>query len=257
MAVQVMPFGAVNSPAVFERLMERVFVGLTYVTLLIYLDDIIVYGKTFQIHLRNLEEVFKRLREANLKLNAEKCLFFQTQVTFLGHLVSQEGISADPQKIKSVQDWPTPRNVSEVRSFVGLCSYLRKFIPGFSTICKLLHVLTEKNQRFEWTKKCEIAFNTLKDALTAAPILAFPSENEEFVVDCDSSNVALGAVLSQMQDGQERVIAYYSKCLSKAERKYCTTRKELLAVVIQSNIFIIIYMVGILQLEVIMDPYDG
>ena len=195
---KVMPFGAVNSPAVFERLMERVFVGLTYGTLLIYLDDIIVYGKTFQIHLRNLEEVFKRLREANLKLNAEKCLFFQTQVTFLGHLVSQEGISADPHKIKSVQDWLTPRNVSEVRSFVGLCSYLRKFIPGFSTICKPLHVLTEKNQRFEWTEKCEIAFNTLKDALTAAPILAFPSENEEFVVDCDSSNVALGAVLSQM-----------------------------------------------------------
>lgn len=115
--------------------MERVFVGLTYVTLLIYLDDIIVYGKTFEIHLKNLEEVFKRLSEANLKLNAEKCIFFQTQVSFLGHLVSEQGIGMDPEKIKAVQNWPTPRNLSEVRSFVGLCSYLRKFIPGFSTIC--------------------------------------------------------------------------------------------------------------------------
>ena len=229
---KVMPFGATTSPAVFERLMERVFAGLTYVTLLIYLDDIIIYGKTFEIHLENLKEVLRRLKEANLKLNAEKCLFFQTEVTFLGHLISEKGISTSPEKVKSVQEWPTPTNVSEVRSFVGLCSYLRRFIPGFSTICKPLHVLTEKGHNFEWTEQCQVAFNTLKAALTSAPVLAFPQElGGEFIVDCDSSNVALGAVLSQIQDGQERVIAYYSKCFSRSERKYCTTRKELLAVV--------------------------
>ena len=128
-----MPFGASTSPAVFERLMERVFAGLTYVTLLIYLDDIIIYGKTFEIHLENLKEVLRRLKEANLKLNAKNCLFFETEVTFLGHLVSEKGISTAPEKVKSVQEWPIPTNVSEVRSFVGLCSYLRRFIPGFST----------------------------------------------------------------------------------------------------------------------------
>ena len=229
---KVMPFGASTSPAVFERLMERVFAGLTYVTLLIYLDDIIIYGKTFEIHLENLKEVLRQLKEANLKLNAEKCLFFQTEVTFLGHLVSEKGISTAPEKVKSVQEWPIPTNVSEVRSFVGLCSYLRRFIPGFSTICKPLHVLTEKGHNFEWSEQCQIAFNTLKAALTSALVLAFPQESGgEFVVDCDSSNVALGAALSQVQDGQERVIAYYSKCFSRSERRYCTTRKELLAVV--------------------------
>ena len=229
---KVMPLGATNSPAVFERLMERVFPGLTYKSLLIYLDDIIVYGKTFEIHLENLEEVPRRLKEANLKLNAEKCMFFQKEVTFLGHLISEKGRSTDPEKIKSVKQWPIPTNISEVRSFVGLCSYLRKFIPRFSTICKPLHVLTEKGHKFEWTAECQTAFSTLKAALISAPVLAFPQETGgEIIVDCDASNVALGAVLSQIQEGQERVITYYSKCFSRTERRYCTTRKELLAVV--------------------------
>ena len=228
---KVMPFGATNSPAVFERLMERIFAGLTYVTLLIYLDDIIVFGKTFEVHLQNLEEVFLRLKEANLKINAEKCLFFQKQTIFLGHLVSDKGICSDPTKTKSVQEWPIPRTVTEVRSFVGLCSYLRKFIPNISTVCKPLHVLTEKGRSFNWCEECQIAFNTLKSALISAPILAFPQGSGEFILDCDASNVALGAVLSQIQDGEERVIAYYSKCFSRTERNYCTTRREFLAVV--------------------------
>ena len=229
---KVVPFGAMNSPAEFERLMEKVLTGLTYVTLLIYLDDIIVYGKTFDIHLQNLEEVFKRLASANLKLNPEKCVFFQTQVSFLGHLVSESGISVDPEKTKAVRDWPVPRNVTEVRSFVGLCSYMRKFIAGFSSICKPLHILTQKDHTFEWNEACQTAFDTLKTALTTAPILGFPQESQgQFILDADSSNDALGSVLSQEQDGQERVISYYSKCYSKTERRYCTTRKELLAVV--------------------------
>ena len=229
---KVVPFGARNSPAVFERLMEKAFAGLTYRTLLIYLDDIIVYGKTFDIHLQNLEEVFQRLAEANLKLNPEKCVFFHTQVSFLGHLVSESGISVDPEKTRAVQNWPVPRNVTEVRSFIGLCSYMRRFISGFSSICKPLHLLTQKDHTFEWTDECQKAFDTLKTALTTAPILGFPQESQgEFIVDCDASNDALGAVLSQVQDGQERIISYYSKCFSKSERRYCTTRKELLAVV--------------------------
>ena len=140
---KVVPFKAMNSTAEFKRLMEKVLTGLTYVTFLIYLGDIIVYGKTFDIHLQNLEEVFKRLAGVNLKLNPEKCVLFQTQVSFLGHLVSESGISVDPEKTKAVRDWPAPRNVTEVRSFVGLCSYMRKFIAGFSSICKPLHILTQ------------------------------------------------------------------------------------------------------------------
>ena len=135
------------------------------------------------------------------------------QVTFFGHLIYETGISIDPQKIQSVQAWPILSSVTEVRSFVGPCSYLRKFIPNFSTICKPLHVLTEKGHKFEWTDKCETAFNTL----TSVPILAFPAETSEFVL--------------KVQEGQERVIAYYSKCFSRTVRKYCTIRKEFLAVV--------------------------
>ena len=229
---KVVPFGATNSPAVFERLMERVFAGLTYVTLLIYLDDIIVYGKTFEEHLHNLEVVFQRLADANLKLNTEKCIFFQVQVSFLGHLVSENGIAVDPEKTKAVQNWPVPKNVKEVRSFIGLCSYMRRFIAGFSSVCKPLHLLTQKDHRFEWNEECQVAFETLKTALTTAPILGFPQESQgEFILDCDASNDALGAVVSQLQEGEERVISYYSKCFSKAERRYCTTHKELLSVV--------------------------
>ena len=228
---KVVPFGSMTSPACFERVMERVFSGLTFVSLLIYLDDIIVFGKTFDVHLRNLE-VLKRLVGANLKLNPEKCIFFQSQVSFLGHLVSDSGIAVDPEKIKVVQNWPVTRNVSELRSFVGLCSYMRKFIHRFSSICKPLHVLTQKDQRFLWKDHCQQAFEKLKVALTTAPILGFPQESQSmFTVDADASNDALGSILSQEQDGKEKVISYYSKCFNKAERRYCTTRKELLAAV--------------------------
>ena len=229
---KVVPFGSMTSPACFERVMERLFTGLTFVSLLIYLDDIIVFGKTFDIHLRNLEEVFKRLSEAHMKLNSDKCRLFQSTVSFLGHQVSEAGISVDAEKTKAVREWPVPRNVTELRSFIGLCSYMRKFINGFSSICKPLHVLTQKDQKFLWNDECQDAFEKLKVALTSAPVLGFPQESEGiFICDADASNDALGSVLSQVQNGQERVIGYYSKCFNKAERRYCTTRKELVAIV--------------------------
>ena len=115
----------------------------------------------------------------------------------------------DPEKVKTVQEWPTPTNVTEVRSFVGLCSYLRKCIAGFSTICKPLHKLTEKGHKFVWTEECDIAFHTLKSALISSPILAFPDEKGQgLIIDCDASNVAAGSMLSQIQNGEEKVIAY-------------------------------------------------
>ena len=147
-----MPFGAIISPAVFERLMEKIFAGMTYNALLIYLDDIIVHGKTFGVHLKHLEEVLQRLKDSNLKLNSEKCIFFQKEVSFLGDLISEEGVRTSPEKVKCIQEWTIPTNISELRSFIGLCSsYLRRFIPEFSTVCKPLHTLIGKGGKFEWT----------------------------------------------------------------------------------------------------------
>ena len=143
--LRVLPFGLIISPSIFERLMERAFAGLTFLILLIYLDDIIVYTKTFKEHLENLKVVFERLKNANLKLNLKKCNLLCTKVAFLGHEVSEQGIATDPANIQAVRDWPRPKSAPEVRQFVGLASYYRKFIPKFVTICKPLHKLTEKN----------------------------------------------------------------------------------------------------------------
>ena len=171
---RVLPFGLINSPSVFERLMERVFAGLTFLILFIYLDDIIVYSKTFEEHLENLGIVFERLKEANLKLYPKKCNLLCRKVAFLGHEVSKSGISTDPSKVQAVKEWPQPNAATKVRQFVGLASYYRKFIPGFATICKSLHKLTEKYAKFVWSDHCQNAFDTIKQLLTSAPILSYP-----------------------------------------------------------------------------------
>ena len=136
---RVLPFGLINSPSVFERLMERVFAGLTFLILIIYLDDIIVYSKTFEEHIENLRVVFERLQRANLKLNPKKCNLLCRKVAFLGHEVSEDGIATDSSKVQAVKEWPQPKTATEVRQFVGLASYYRKFIPSFAAICKPLH----------------------------------------------------------------------------------------------------------------------
>ena len=178
-----------------------------------------------------MREVFLRLRKANLKLKAKKCLLFQKKILYLGHIVSEDGVSTDPSKIKAVKEWPTPTSVTEVRSFLGLCAYYRRFIRDFSKIAASLHKLTEKGKKFSWSSECDQAFATLKECLITAPILSYPDPKKRFILDTDASDVAIGAVLSQEQGDGERVIAYGSKCLSKAERRYCVTRRELLALV--------------------------
>ena len=227
----VMPFGLCNAPSTFERLMERVLSGLHWKTLLVYLDDIITFGRTVPETISRLEEVFQRLRDAGLKLKPSKCNLFKREVRYLGHVVSAEGVSTEPEKVQVVKDWPTPTCVKEVRSFVGLVSYYRRFIANFSKIAKPLYKLTEKHCDFSWTDNCESAFQHLKECLVSAPILAYPSAEGRYILDCDASAFAIGGVLSQEQDNVERVIAYGSKTLSKQERNYCVTRRELLAVV--------------------------
>lgn len=228
----VMSFGLCNAPATFERLMERVLSGLQWEICLVYLDDIIVMSSTFEQHLERLEKVFARLRDAGLKLKPKKCNFFCSEVLYLGHLVTSKGLATDPDKVEKVKNWPIPRSLKQVRAFLGLAGYYRKFIRNFSVIASPLHKLTQKDVRFKWTEPCNAAFQSLKDALVSAPVLGYPDFSQDFILDTDACLDGSGAVLSQVLDGQERVIAYASKKFSKAERRYSVTRQELLAVVI-------------------------
>ena len=227
----VMPFGLCNAPATFERLMELVLAGLPWNVCLLYLDDILVHAKTFEEEIENLREVFGRFRAANLKLNPKKCELFREEVLYLGHMVTEEGISTEPSKVEAVTTWPTPKNKRDLRAFLGLCSYYRKFIKSFADIAGPLYKLTEKQTVFAWTEQCNDAFDELKRRLTTAPVLAYPIALGRFTLDTDASERGIGAVLSQEQNGQERVVAYFSRSLNRRERNYCVTRKELLAVV--------------------------
>ena len=228
---KVMPFGLANAPATFERMMERVLSGLHWETCLIYLDDVIVFSKTFEEHIVRLHQVLTRLRNAKLKLSPTKCKLFRQQVEYLGHVVSKDGVGTDPKKIEAIASWPTPRNQKEVRSFVGLCSYYRRFVRGFADIARPLHHAVELGTEFRWTDDCERAFQELKAVLTSPPILAYPEDAGAFILDTDASGEGLGAVLSQVQGGKECVIGYFSRALTKEEQQYCVTRRELLAVV--------------------------
>ena len=227
----VMPFGLCNAPSTFARLMELVLKGLHWKICLIYLDDVIVMGRTFGEELERLKEVFERLARAGLKLKPKKCFLFQKRVSYLGHVVTEEGIAADPEKVEQVRTWPTPENSTEVKSFLGLASYYRRFIPDFSTIAKPLYKLTEAKAEFAWTEQCQLAFDSLKGLLTSDRVLAYPTREGKFVLDTDASDHGIGAVLSQFQDGVEKPIAFASRTLSKSERNYCVTRPELLAIV--------------------------
>ncbi|XP_028299789.1 uncharacterized protein LOC114461699 [Gouania willdenowi] len=227
----VMPFGLCNAPATFQRLMDRVLMGLQWETCLVYLDDIIILGRDSAQMLERLEQVLIRLRLANLKLKPSKCCLFREKVAYLGHIVSAGGVATDPQKIQQVEEWPAPQNVSEVRQFVGLASYYRRFVENFATIARPLHELTQKYARFHWTPECQEAFDRLKKMLTSAPVLGYPLDDGDFFLDTDASDWGIGAVLSQVQGEEERVLAYGSRRLSATEQNYCTTRRELLAVV--------------------------
>jgi len=227
----VMPFGLCNAPATFQRLMEKVLHGLLSKICLVYLDDIIIFGKNFNEMLNNLKMVFLRIRSVNLRINPEKCVLFEKHVKYLGHIVSSEGVTTDPEKIAAVREWPIPHTKKQLRSFLGFSSYYRKFIKGFSSLAKPLYTLTENKNKFIWEDKCQDAFDELKRVLSSSPVLSFPREEGEFILDTDASNIGIGAVLSQKQEGKEKVIAYYSRVLNKPERNYCVTRRELLAIV--------------------------
>ncbi|KAL2076396.1 hypothetical protein ACEWY4_028006 [Coilia grayii] len=229
---KVMPMGLVNAPPTFQHLMQLVLQGLSWKTCLVYLDYIIVYSNTFAEHLLHLKDVFERLRAANLKVKPSKCDFAQPQVTFLGHVVSSAGLQPDPKNIDKVRDWPTPENPTEVRAFLGLCSYYRRFIHQFAKISQPLHALTQKGKPYSWTEVEQNAFDTLRHALTHTPILAYPDFSREFLLFTDASNISIGCVLAQLNtNNREHVIAYGSHTLTATERLWSTFDRELWAVV--------------------------
>ena len=191
-----MPFGLCNAPATFQRLMETVLVGLTRSCCLVYLDDVMVIGKSFSEHLTNLRRVFERFREANLKLKPEKCYSAGNEVLYLGYVVSRQGVSADPTKIEAVQRFPQPSDVRSLCSFLGLTSYYRRFTQNFSTVASPLYALTRKDVEFLWEPIHQDAFCHLKQLLINAPVLAFPDFTQDFVLEMDASGVGLGAILA-------------------------------------------------------------
>ena len=166
--------GLTGSPPVFQSLMEKFLVGLTWKSTIPYLDDCIIFFRTAEEHVARLREVFQRCKDANLKINPLKCEFFRQHVPFWGHIVSRDGIQADLAKTSAVRQYPAPKSVTEVRSFLGLCSYYWRYVRDFAAIARPLHQLTEKTKEFHWNPEAHKAFEQLKDCLTSTPILALP-----------------------------------------------------------------------------------
>ena len=204
----------------------------------VYLDDILVFSETFEKHLEHLQQVIERLTVAGLKLKPSKCHFICQKVEYLGHLITPSGIHPNPNRVKAVREFPVPQSVREVRQFLGVASYYRRFIRGFAKTAQPLHALTQKGAPFEWTQSCQNAFEELKSHLTESPLLAYPDFDKSFILETDASVKGLGAVLSQVQaDGRPHPVAYASRALSPQEKHYAVTELESLAVVWAVNHF--------------------
>ena len=227
-----MPFGMKNAPAVFQREMQRVLKDRLYNGIMVFIDDILIYSKTAEEHSELVEWVLKRLEEEGYYAHPDKCEFFQKEVSFLGHIVSEKGVAVQLHKVRAVTEWPQPKNKREIRAFLGLTNYYRRFIPSFSEIAASLTDLTGKDVPFCWTEREQLAFELLKLRMTTADVLAHPNPDRPYIVTTDASGFALSGVLSQDQpDGSRRPVAYMSRKLSPAERRYATHDKELLAIV--------------------------
>ncbi|KAJ0550590.1 putative nucleotidyltransferase, Ribonuclease H [Helianthus annuus] len=222
----VMPFGLSNAPSTFMRLMNHVFKPFIGKCVVVYFDDILIFSENIPQHLHHLKAVFEVLREQKLFANRSKCHFLTPEVVFLGYLVSGHGIRMDSTKVSAITSWPTPTSFHDIRSFHGLASFYRRFIRNFSSI---VGPITDclKASKFQWTPAAQVAFDTLKRAVTEAPVLALPNFDVIFQVECDASGVGIGGVLSQ----QNRPVAYFSEKLNECRQKYSTYDKEFYAIV--------------------------
>lgn len=201
----VMPVGLTNAPCTFQGLMNHVFEPVLRKFLMVFFDDILIYSKTWEDHLLHLDMAFAILRHQQLYLKKSKCTFGATKIEYLGHFISSEGVGTDPVKIKAVEQWPTPANQKHLCSFLGLANYYRRFIQGHSIIAGPLTLLLRKD-RFTWTTEASTAFQTLKEALISAPVLALPDFSKQFIMETDASKTGIGAVL--MQDNHPITTTY-------------------------------------------------
>lgn len=224
------PFGLCNSGQAYQMLMNQVFRGMLWKSVVVYIDDILCFSKDFKSHLVQLQEVFDRLRSARLRLHPKKCQFAVPQVVYLGHVLSETGVAVDQSKVAAVKDWPVPKSVKDVRAFLGYCNYYRKFVKGFANIAAPLNNLLKKDQPFEWTQACQKSFEDLRVAMTTTPVLAYADMSQPFSLTTDASTTAIGYVLSQLDSqGREHPIAFGGRALRAAEKRWSATDIEGLA----------------------------
>nr|CAD39356.2 OSJNBa0059H15.7 [Oryza sativa Japonica Group] len=223
----VMSFGLTNAPAYFMNLMNKVFMDYLDKFVVVFIDDILIYSKDEEEHAEHLRLVLEKLQKHKLYAKFSKCEFWLKEVAFLGHVISAGGVAVDPVKVEAVTEWKAPKSVTEIRSFLGLTGYYRRFIEGFSKIARLMTQLLKKEKKFVWSEQCQESFEQLKEKLTSAPILVLPDNRKDFVIYCDASRQGLGGVL--MQEG--KVVAYASRQLRPHEENYPTHDLELAAVV--------------------------
>lgn len=228
-----MPFGLTNSPRTWQRGINKVLHDVLGENVAVYLDDVLGHTPEVEPHRKVLIEIFDRMRKHNIKLNPEKVKFFANEVAYLGYIVSGEGIKTDPKKTDSIRNFPTPQNVTQVQSFLGLANYYRRFVAQFSDIARPMYRLTKKEVIFNWNDDCVKAFERLKEILTSKIVLAHPDFTRQMIVTCDASGYGLGATLGQIDPitNRERPISFISRLLRKAELNYSTIEKELLSVV--------------------------
>ena len=231
MEPRFMPFGMKNAPSVFQRAMEQVLGDRIGRGVLVFVDDILVYTADVDEHEQLLRWVLQRLVETQYYANPDKCEFFQRQVSFLGHIISEQGVAVQAHKVKAVREWPAPTTKKQVKAFLGLTGYYRKFIPSYSQVALPLTELTKESVSFVWGPTQQRAFDALQDALTRADVLAHPDPSRQYLLHTDASGFAIAGVLSQVQaDGTTRPVAYYSKKMSDAEKNYRVHDQELLAI---------------------------
>lgn len=229
----VMPFGLTNAPAVFQRMMNSIFSDMLDVFLVVYLDDMLIFSPDEQSHIRHVRAVLQRLKHNKLFAKLEKCEFHKPSVTFLGYVVSGEGVAADPEKVEAINKWPTPKKLKDVQAFLGFANFYRRFIPGFAEKARPITELTKKTKRFEWTNSAHSAMKEIIKSLTTAPVLKAADPNAPFILETDASDFAVGAVLLQIDKATKikHPIAYYSRKLQSAEQNYTVHDKELLAII--------------------------
>jgi Reverse transcriptase (RNA-dependent DNA polymerase). len=223
---QRMPFGLRNAPATFQRMMDQALRGLIGTVCFVYLDDVVIYGQNEKEHNDKLRKFLQRMRELGLKLQPDKCEYLKPELQYLGHVITAEGVKPNPDKCKAVQNFPTPKNVKNIKEFLGIAGYYRRFIRDFSKIAKPLNRLLVKGTPFVFGYDQEKAFHELKRKLCEEPILRYPDYSKEFILTTDASNEAIGAVLSQGPVGKDLPVSYASRTLNSAERNYSTSEKK-------------------------------